>query len=330
MPSKTAPLRKKITLALDDSSRDRLSITVNLLIIGLIIISIISIVLESEPSISGTYGHILRYIDVVAVSVFSVEYLARLWIAPDLPKYKDLPPSKARLKYAMSPMAIIDLLAILPMLLAFISVDLRFLRILRLLRIFKLTRYNSTITTLLTVLRNESRSFAAACFVLVIMLIIASSFIYLIEGKTQPEAFGSIPKAMWWALITLTTVGYGDVTPITPMGKVFGGLITVIGIGIVALPAGILASAFSEQLHKNKDNYRDAVKQALLDGVITPEEYQHLKTLQEQFDIEPEEANKILQNQMAMSSKNQSAKTDACPHCGKSLPAKLIDIDQPE
>jgi voltage-gated potassium channel len=148
----------------------------------------------------------------------------------------------------------------------FFSVDLRFLRALRLVRVFKLTRYSSSMTLLLKVLRDEAQSFGAAFFILIIVLIFASSGIYLFEHEVQPESFGNIPQAVWWSVSTLATVGYGDVIPFTVGGKIFGIVIMIIGIGIVALPAGILASAFSEQMRLRRVEYEELAQEILEDS----------------------------------------------------------------
>lgn len=172
-------------------------------------------------------------------------------------------------------MALVDLCAILPFYLGMLfTLDLRFLRALRLLRIFKLTRYSTALSTLLKVLRDEAQSFGAAFLILFVIMIIASSGVYLFEHKAQPEAFSSIPEAAWWSVATLTTVGYGDVTPVTVGGKIFGIVIMIIGIGMVALPAGILASAFSEELRQRRIEYQDLAATVLEDGQITPQERQ--------------------------------------------------------
>jgi voltage-gated potassium channel len=208
-------------------------------------------------------------------------------------------------------MALIDLLAILPFYLTLsLSVDLRFLRVVRLLRIFKLTRYSSAMTVLLSVLREESSSLFAALFVLLVLLMLASSGIYLIEHEIQPDAFGSIPDSMWWAMATLTTVGYGDVTPITPLGKFFGGCITVIGMGMVALPAGILASAFSDYIHRSRREYKSKLSQYLRDGDVSEEEKEELEELRNNLGLSPEDA------QLIFTAATRHVKRQIiCPHC---------------
>lgn len=312
-------LREKVAALLDEESTYWLSHVINTVIILTIVVTVLSIMLESVPSLEKQFSPVFYVIEGVSLVIFTVEYSLRLWSAPSSRAFLGRRPRQARLRYAVTPMAIIDLLAILPGILSLFSVDLRFLRVIRLLRILKLTRYNSAMDTLLTVIRHQGRAFLSVIFVLLIVLIIAASCIYLLEHKVQPEVFGSIPHSMWWAIVTLATVGYGDALPITPLGKVFGGLIMIVGIGIVALPAGILASAYSEQLRQNKKNYRTAVKKALSDGVITADEYITLKKLQEKYDLSHEDAEEIIHAQLQrLSEKNAENKTQ-CPHCGESI-----------
>lgn len=319
MPTPKPTLRQKIATILDDENRQPLSRLVDFVIIVTIILTVISIILESVPRLEKQFSPIFYTIEFFSLIVFGVEYGCRIWSAPDNKHYIGQRVYKARIKYMITPMAIIDLLAVLPPILSLFAIDFRFLRVIRLLRIFKLTRYNSAMNTLLNVIKKESRAFFSVIFVFIIVLIIASSCIYLLEHEIQPEVFGSIPKSMWWSMVTLATVGYGDAVPITPLGKMFSGLIMLIGIGIVAMPAGILASAFSAQLHKNKNSFRMAVKIALRDGVIGPKEYAELKELQEKYDLSAEDAKEIIQTQFQRLAKHKEKPLQHCPHCKKAL-----------
>lgn len=312
-------LKQVVADLLDDEHDSLASKWVDRFIIFTIILTVVSIILESEPALHQQYRETFLSIEYFSVAVFTVEYLLRLWSAPRSREGKRMTPAKARKSYVFSFHAIIDLLAILPLILSLLSIDLRFLRAVRLLRIFKLTRYNSAMNTLISVFKRESKAFLSVIFVLFIVLIISSSCIYIIEHKAQPETFGSILKSMWWSIVTLSTVGYGDVSPITPLGKFFGGIIITVGIGLMALPAGLLASAFSEQLHKTKSDYRSAVKRAIDDGIITPEEHRLLRKLQEKYDITDEEAEDMIQEQLSVMSQKAQHKTleHHCPHCGK-------------
>ena len=206
-------------------------------------------------------------------------------------KNKNQSDSKARIHYIFSFSAIVDLVAILPSLLAFIfpTVDLRFIRALRIIRLLKFSRYSSSINTLLVVLWDQRKSFGAAFFILFIILIISSSGMYLVEKDIQPDKFGSIPQAMWWSIVTLTTVGYGDVFPVTSLGKFFGSIIIILGIGTVALPSGILASAFTEHTKRNQKKYEDQLKLMLSDNVIDESERKELEELSQRLNLSDED-----------------------------------------
>lgn len=288
----------------------------DIVLIALISLNVLAVILESVKSIHEGWELYFQIFDTFSVLVFTVELALRIWTIIETPDPTYQHPVWGRLKYLCTPTAIIDIIAILPFYLSFIvSLDLRFMRVLRLLRVFKLTRYSSAMSIMLTVLKQEARAFGAALFVLLLLMIFAASMIFLFEHKAQPEVFSNIPNAMWWAVITLTTVGFGDAYPITPMGKFFGAAISVIGIGMVALPAGILASAFSEQLHIRREKYRDSVVDALADGVLTHEEAEQLKKIQQDLGISVEEARNILHHSVQGGLHFYAH----CPHCGKSL-----------
>ena len=213
--------------------------------------NVLAVILETVPSLGTAYGGLFFVFEVFSVAVFSIEYVLRVWAVIEDRRRTRMTPVGGRLRYMVTPMAIIDLLAFLPFYLsAFFAVDLRFLRVLRLLRILKLTRYSPALETFARVLRNERKPLVAALLMLGVVLILVSSLMFVFEQSAQPEAFGSIPAALWWGIVTLTTVGYGDVAPVTVGGKIFGALVTVMGVGIVAVPAGILASGFNQEIRK--------------------------------------------------------------------------------
>lgn len=300
---------------------------IDLAIIGLIILNLFAVIVGSVESIGSRYRAELRTFEWVSVVVFTIEYVLRLALAPHHPSGRYRDPVSGRLRYALTPLAIVDLLAILPSYFAAIFVvDLRWLRVLRLLRIFKLTRYSSAMTILLTVLRDELPSFAAALFILVVILMLAASGMYVVEHEAQPEAFGSIPSAMWWAVATLTTVGYGDVTPITTLGKVFGSFVTIVGIGMVALPAGILASAFSDHLRERRAAYREQFERALADGSLSAEERRRLLESSHELGLDATdrrrlaaEAREAHEETSRAAERAKEATRGSCPHCGRSL-----------
>ncbi len=214
----------------------------------LILLNVVTISLETVDWIAVEYGRPLYLFELFSVAVFTVEYIARIWSAPAYHHNRYSHPLRGRLHYLLSPMALIDLIAIAPFYLSLLTgVDLRMLRLLRLPRFLKILRYSNAMETLSSAIRKESGAILAALLLMVLLLITASALLYYIEGDVQPENFSSIPAAMWWAMATITTVGYGDVTPITPVGKVVGAVIMMVGVGMFALYTGILATAFTQE-----------------------------------------------------------------------------------
>ena len=210
-------------------------------------------------SLHAAYDRAFQYFEIFSIIVFSIEYLLRVWVAPL--KYADLKGkgARARIKYILSLNGIIDFLSIIPFYLQFLlpGLDLRILRTLRLLRILKLSTYNSALSDLIEAIQEERRSFIAAGYIFVVMFIIASSLIYFAEHKNHPTHFTSIPDSMYWALITLTTVGYGDVTPVTALGKLIS-VISAMGGVVVAftITAWLDCLCFAATLQKCIPNYR--------------------------------------------------------------------------
>jgi len=255
-------------------------------LIILIVLNVLAVILESVPSIEARFANAFLVFEFFSVAVFTIEYVVRIWSAVEASEETREKPWRARLRYALRPLSLADLIAILPFYLgALINVDLRMLRALRLLRVLKLSRYSTSISLLLDALRDEARAIAAAIFVLSLLVLIAASFAYVAEHSAQPEAFGTIPDALWWAVITMTTVGFGDVVPITPFGRVVGGIIAVIGIGMVALPAGLLAAAFSEQIHLRDRHFEAEVEHRLVDGKISKDDRVELEEVRKRLGL---------------------------------------------
>ncbi|MEE9425954.1 MAG: cyclic nucleotide-gated ion channel [Methylococcales bacterium] len=222
-------------------------------IIIMIAINIAAVIIGSIAKFHIQYGVWLNMLAYISVALFSVEYLCRIWTCVDHPSGTYRHPITGRLKYLFSPLMLADLFALFPFYISLFPVlDLRILRLLRLLVMLRLTHYSDALHVLATIVRRESKTFAAIFLVIVSLLLLVSYFIYVIERHVQPDAFASIPEAMWWSISTLTTVGYGDVVPVTTMGKVFGMIVMLIGIGMFAIPTGILVSAFSQEM-KRKD-----------------------------------------------------------------------------
>ena len=311
-------LRRRVYEVLEVASPgDRLSQIVDVALIALVAANIAAIILESIDSLFVSHGAFFATFETLSVMVFTVEYGLRIWSASEREAPAGASSWQKRRAHAASPMAVADLLAILPFYLTgLFQMDLRFLRVLRLLRIFKLTRYSRAMSLLLQVLYTERRAFGAALSLLVVAVIFASSGIYLAEHRVQPEAFASIPAAMWWALVTLTTVGYGDVTPITPIGKLFASTVMIIGVGMAALPTGLIAAGFAEANRQNRERLQQELDSALEDGVVTAEEEQSFHDLAEKLGVSEERAAKIRE---AALGGLQMSLPDSCPHCGKGL-----------
>lgn len=291
---------------------------INSFIMLLIVVNVIAIILESVSEYQRAFGPWFWYLELFSIALFTVEYLARLWASAESPDYGG--GWRGRLRYTVSPMAVIDLVAILPFYLSmFVSIDMRMLRILRLLRVFKLSRHFSVLGVLGTVMRNESRTLASAIFVMLILVVLSASGIYVVERHAQPEAFGSIPSAMWWATVTLTTVGYGDVVPTTGAGRLLGVVITVLGVGMAALPAGIIASGFTTELARRRESYEMAARKILMNGQIDGDDRKLLAEKREQLGLAANDARQLLKKAALDSGLSTAAEVRTCPHCGKAL-----------
>ena len=253
----------------------------------LILLNVVAVTLESVEALYEKYDQIFHYFELFSILIFTVEYSLRVWVAPL--KYENGVTAShiARMKYVFSVNGIIDFLSIIPFYLQFMlpGLDLRILRTLRLLRILKLSTYNSALSDLIEAIREERRSFIAAGYIFVVMFIIASSLIYFAEHQNHPTHFNSIPDSMYWALITLTTVGYGDVTPVTALGKLISVISAMGGVIVVALLTGIIASSFSLQMERRKAEFEDEIRDALKDGILDEFEVKHIENLRKHFGI---------------------------------------------
>jgi len=233
---------------------DLLSRIFDIFIIVLISFNIVAVILETVKALSIQYKFFFHVFEIFSISVFTIEYILRLWSCTSDNRFKHS--IKGRLLFVKSPLALIDLIAILPFFLPMvISLDLRFIRairLFRLFRLFRLGRYSQSLQTLWNVFKEKKEQLSITVFMVFILLIIASSLMYFVENEAQPDVFSSIPAAMWWGIVTLTTVGYGDLFPVTPLGKVLGAIIAIMGIGMFALPAGILGSGFVEEMQKSR------------------------------------------------------------------------------
>jgi len=236
-------------------SSDKVGKAFDYIILTFVVLSVISIMLESYKGLYNTYYNYFRIFEAISITVFSIEYFLRILTA-DI-RFKQLSKGKAITKYIFTPMALIDLLAILPFYLPMIfPFDMRFLRILRLtkiFRLFKLSRYTNALNIIGKVIKSKKEELLSTMFIMLLVIIISASLIYYIETEIQPDLFPDIGAAIWWAIVTLTTVGYGDIYPVTNMGKVLAAIISLAGIGIVALPTGIISSGFIEEVNNKKE-----------------------------------------------------------------------------
>ena len=308
-----AALRRRIHEILDQTvENDHVARLIGAGLIALIVTNVAAVILESEPWLDPTYLFWLHAFEIVSILIFTAEYLLRVWSAVESDHGRYRRPIIGRARYALTPLALVDLMVVLPFYLgALVPLDLRFLRVFRLLAVFKLTRYYRSMQLLAAVLHDEAGPIAAALFVLMMLLVVASSLAYMAENEAQPEAFGSIPDAMYWAITTMTTVGYGDVVPVTALGKVLAGVIGVIGIGMVALPAGLLASGFSAQLHERRREFEQAVGRILASGTISVEEGDELRSIRDRLGLSDHQAAEIV--------RWIARRATICPHCGEPL-----------
>ncbi|MBU3710687.1 MAG: ion transporter [Limnohabitans sp.] len=261
-----------------------------------VLLSIVSVVLETVASIHDVLAFEFKVIDAVAFSIFTLEYLARLYAAPENPAYKRrwLP----RWAHMRSGHAIIDLLAILPFLLEHFlpfALDLRFLRVFRLMRLLKLTRYTSATVTLYKVVKREWQVIFASVFVMLLLVVLTASMGYLFEHEAQPDKFENIPQSIYWAVVTLASVGYGDISPITPMGRALTVVLALLGIGIFAIPAGLLASAFTDQLRIDRETFKQKLLHAYESGELNPRARAMIAEETERLHLSAEDIQRLTQ-----------------------------------
>jgi voltage-gated potassium channel len=229
----------------------------DLTIIWLICLNVLAMILETIQPLREGYGWAFHAFELFSVTVFTADYVLRIWACTLRPGFEGA--LRGRLRFARTPMALVDLVSVLPFFLPLLGVDLRFvraMRVLRLLRLAKLARYSQALQMVGRVIRGKSEELLTTFLLGGVLLLIASSLMYFSESEAQPDKFSSIPASMWWGIVTLTTVGYGDVFPVTWMGKLLSAVISVLGIGVVALPTGILGAAFVEEMQARKERER--------------------------------------------------------------------------
>ena len=311
-PARDAPLRARLFVWV---------------IMAMIATSSVIIILESLPQFYSRYHTILFRLEALFVAVFSVEYVLRLWSCPERR------PALARWRYALTPMALVDLVAIAPFYLLLLMPDsvenLAFLRLLRLMRIFKFTHYWRSSNMLLEVVLRALPNFAISLFMMMLVMLLAACGLYILEHKAQPESFGTIPAAMWWAIVSLTTVGYGDVVPTTAWGKILGSVVIIAGIAFVALPTSILAASFTDFLRR-RSVLEQELRRALADHKLTPQEIAHLEETSQSLDLPPEDLRTALDDAARQIKEKSGAAPETpapelptCPHCGRYLPPAI-------
>ena len=311
----------------NDEFENKLSRSVDAFLIILIMANVGAVICESVDVWYYSYQQYFAWFEDFSLLVFTVEYLLRLWcIVEENPEDHSLKENlKERWEWIKSPGALIDLIAIAPAFINFfVNIDLRFLRILRLFRLLKLTRYFVAMRILLVVISKEKDSFKAVLFILIIMIVTAASGIYLVENQAQPDEFESIPKSMWWAVVTLTTVGYGDVIPVTTTGKILGAVITILGVGLAALPAGILASGLASELEQRREELEHRFKELLLnEDIDLKQNALKIDALRREVGLNKSEASEIvtqvLREQEYEHRVKELEKKCYCPHCGEKL-----------
>jgi voltage-gated potassium channel len=248
---RTAKLRRRLYEILEHGTiGDRTGLIVGRLIVALIVVNLVSMTLDSVPALQTQYGPLFTVIELTSLVVFTIEYALRVWVAAEHPQ-RHATERKARWKFVSSPLGVIDLLAVLPFWLAFLlPLDLRVLLVFRMGRFLKLARYSPAMRSLLDALYNERRALFGCFVILVGATLLAASIMHVIERHAQPDKFGTIPDAMWWAIVTLGTIGYGDVVPVTALGRLVAAITIFVGLIMVALPIGIVATAFADEIHR--------------------------------------------------------------------------------
>ena len=248
-----------------------------------------AVILESVASINYILNVQFIVLDAIAVFIFSLEYILRLYSCVEDPRFKSL---GGRFEFARQPIVIIDLLAIVPFFLETMLhqvFDLRFLRIFRLMRLLKLTRYTTSTGTLVKALKREWPVIASSTFIMLLLVILTASLGFLFEHEAQPDKFENIPQSIYWAVVTLASVGYGDISPITPVGRMMTIVMALVGIGIFAVPAAILSTAFNDQLHKDREMMHAELLRFMKDGSLSDENYEQIMREAEELHISQDE-----------------------------------------
>jgi voltage-gated potassium channel len=316
---RVSSLRHRVSSLFDDAAPQTGAVRwFNAALASLIIVNVAAVILESVAELRRDYDPLFWWIEQIATAVFVIEYLLRLWTAVDIAdgRYRD--PVSGRLRYSLSFFALVDLVSILPAVLGVLgAADFRVLRLLRLVRMLKLTRHSTVFALLWSVVREEARSIGAILFSLGLTLTMSGALMYMIEGEAQPQLFSSIPVAMWWAIETLTTVGYGDIVPITPAGRLLGGAVSIIGIGTLALFSGVITVSFMDQLRMRRGRYRKLIEARLAAGPLSDAQLRELERFGDRLALSEGEEEEAVEEAI-----EDLARAEHCPHCGHELPPR--------
>lgn len=216
----------------------------------LVIANIVAVVLQTIPEFANWLTTPLKYFKYFSIGIFSIEYILRIWSCNLNTNYTD--PLWGRLRFALRPLVIVDLISILPFFIPGCSLDLRHLQM------FKMARYNQSLQRVIKIIKSQGQELLSGLILIAMLMIFSATILYYAEHTTQPKLFYSIPASMWWAIVTITTVGYGDIFPITLVGKVCAAVTAICGIGLFALPAGIMGAAFLDDVKKEKEKNNPA------------------------------------------------------------------------
>lgn len=329
----TSALRRRVYGLLESTEPTPVAKAVRLFIGLVILANVIAVIAESYENVYSVHGAALEAFNVVSVIAFTIEYALRLWASAENPRFAGANPWRARWAYFKSGMGLVDLVAIAPFYLGFlIPWDLRQLRALRLLRLLKLMRSFSGLDIFYSVLRSQVPNLVGTTLVILILLVFSSSMMYAIEGRADaesagngsqsvmaaeseaaPNEFTSIGRAMWWSVVTMTSVGYGDVVPRTRLGRFVGSVIMLLGVGLVALPAAILAGKFSDELGVRRDRVAKQAFDYLRDGELNRAELDQLEKRGKQEGLSVDEIEEIKE-----SARGSVSDSRVCPRCGYS------------
>jgi voltage-gated potassium channel len=247
-------IRRSVYVELEPSARTSQGLSpTNMFLVLVTLLGAVTVILETEVTLQTAYANLFRAIEVAIGLIFAIEFVLRVWAVTEAKP--NAGPLVSRLKFIFSFDGMFDLLIILSTLLPFVTANLvllRLFRLVRLLRIAKLGRMSRAFTSLSEAVHSRRYELLLTLYLAIGLLVLGATAMYWVEGTIQPDKFGSIPRSLWWAVITMTTIGYGDVYPITSVGRVIASLVAIAGIGLIAMPTGILAAAFSDAIQKHK------------------------------------------------------------------------------